>query len=169
MIIFTTVIGHNWHETQICGKHGDHVDFFSGYYYKNRTTVRHASTAQEIDITTLQQLAIGARLAPVAGAGADQDTESQISTIKPGHAARQQARRPAANWKNKHAVIDAINELLEELDNITQSITVQGVEHLHANEVILTLGMSHTTAAFLKEAVRKREFQVCIGGGQGWI
>ncbi len=31
---------------------------------------------------------------------------------------------------------------------------------MHANEVILTLGRSHTTEAFLKEAAKKREFQV---------
>lgn len=37
---------------------------------------------------------------------------------------------------------------------------LQGVEHLHANEVILTLGMSDTTYAFLREASKKREFQV---------
>ncbi|KAF5838469.1 eukaryotic initiation factor [Dunaliella salina] len=41
----------------------------------------------------------------------------------------------------------------------------QGVEHLHANEVILTLGMSDTTYAFLREAARKREFQVVVAEG----
>jgi hypothetical protein len=37
---------------------------------------------------------------------------------------------------------------------------LQGVEHIHANEVILTMGMSDTTYAFLREAAKKREFQV---------
>uniref|UniRef100_A0A7S3R8N0 Translation initiation factor eIF2B subunit beta n=1 Tax=Dunaliella tertiolecta TaxID=3047 RepID=A0A7S3R8N0_DUNTE len=69
------------------------------------------------------------------------------------------------NWKAKHKLIEDINELLEELDNITSSITSQGVEHLHANEVILTLGMSDTTYAFLREAARKREFQVVVAEG----
>ncbi len=32
-------------------------------------------------------------------------------------------------------VIDAVNELIDELDNIQGSITTQGVEHIHANEV----------------------------------
>jgi len=44
---------------------------------------------------------------------------------------------------------------------------MQGVEHLHANEVILTLGMSDTTYAFLREAARKREFQVRLCGHVG--
>ena len=36
----------------------------------------------------------------------------------------------------------------------------QGVEHIHANEVILTFGMSETVLLFLKEAAKKRSFQV---------
>ena len=38
-------------------------------------------------------------------------------------------------WPGKQNVIDAINELIEELDNIQTAITAQGVEHIHANEV----------------------------------
>ena len=38
----------------------------------------------------------------------------------------------------------------------------QAVEHIHANEVILTFGMSETTLLFLKEAAKKRNFQVCL-------
>ncbi len=38
----------------------------------------------------------------------------------------------------------------------------QGVEHLHSNEVILTLGHSATACAFLVEAAKKREFQVSV-------
>ena len=40
------------------------------------------------------------------------------------------------------------------------SAVVQAVEHIHANEVILTMGMSETTLLFLKEAAKKRSFQV---------
>ncbi len=51
---------------------------------------------------------------------------------------------------------------------------VQGVEHIHANEVILTMGMSDTTYAFLREASKKREFQVaartfCIWRCTEWV
>ena len=36
----------------------------------------------------------------------------------------------------------------------------QAVEHIHANESILTFGMSDTVLAFLLEAAKKRDFQV---------
>ena len=38
---------------------------------------------------------------------------------------------------------------------------LQAGDHIHANEVILTFGMSNTTLLFLKEAAKKRDFQVC--------
>ncbi len=38
----------------------------------------------------------------------------------------------------------------------------QAVEHIHANESILTFGMSDTVLAFLLEAAKKRDFQVCM-------
>lgn len=37
---------------------------------------------------------------------------------------------------------------------------MQAVEHIHANESILTFGMSDTVLAFLLEAAKKRDFQV---------
>ena len=40
-------------------------------------------------------------------------------------------------WKGRHAVLDAINELLEELDGMLQLICDQALEHVHSNEVRL--------------------------------
>ncbi|KAJ9514734.1 hypothetical protein QJQ45_028387 [Haematococcus lacustris] len=135
------------------------------------------------------------------GQGHEGEAESQATTAKGGAA---KGKKAVHNWKAK--IIDAINELLEELEHITTSITrrwvyaaapavvtvlllgvvmelvvevalvvkvvmvvmvvvMQGVEHLHTNEVILTLGMSQTTYAFLREAARKREFQVVVAEG----
>ena len=37
---------------------------------------------------------------------------------------------------------------------------LQASEHIHANEVILTAGFSQTVLLFLKEAAKKRDFQV---------
>lgn len=42
------------------------------------------------------------------------------------------------------------------------SCAAQAHEHIHANEVILTFGVSETTLLFLKEAAKKRSFQVSI-------
>lgn len=39
---------------------------------------------------------------------------------------------------------------------------MQALEHIHSNEVIMTIGYSHTVEAFLKEAARKRKFQVIV-------
>lgn len=39
-------------------------------------------------------------------------------------------------------------------------MSIQAGDHIHANEVILTFGMSNTTLLFLKEAAKKRDFQV---------
>jgi translation initiation factor 2B subunit (eIF-2B alpha/beta/delta family) len=57
------------------------------------------------------------------------DTESITSTMR-------RKVKGTPQWKRKQQVIEAINELIEELDNIQTSITIQGVEHIHAKEVI---------------------------------
>ncbi|XP_025057521.1 translation initiation factor eIF-2B subunit beta [Alligator sinensis] len=59
-------------------------------------------------------------------------------------------------------VIEAINELLIELEGTMENIAMQALEHIHSNEVIMTIGYSHTMEAFLKEAARKRKFQVIV-------
>jgi translation initiation factor eIF-2B subunit beta len=49
------------------------------------------------------------------------------------------------------------NSCLQEIDG---NIAQQAAEHIHANEVILTFGASNTVTLFLKEATKKRNFQV---------
>ncbi|KAL3162511.1 hypothetical protein ABBQ32_010168 [Trebouxia sp. C0010 RCD-2024] len=68
-------------------------------------------------------------------------------------------------WKRKALVIEQINELIDELDEIDGNIALQAGDHIHANEVILTFGMSNTTLLFLKEAAKKRDFQVVVAEG----
>ena len=102
-----------------------------------------------------------------AGAGAGNVTpsvdDSAPSTTAGGR--QQQRKGKGPQWSRKQMVIEAINELIDELEGIQSAITVQGVEHIHAKEVILTLGMSETTLNFLKEASKKREFQVVVAEG----
>uniref|UniRef100_A0AAZ1WY14 Translation initiation factor eIF2B subunit beta n=1 Tax=Oreochromis aureus TaxID=47969 RepID=A0AAZ1WY14_OREAU len=59
-------------------------------------------------------------------------------------------------------VIEAINELLTELEGTTDNIAMQALEHIHSNEVIMTIGRSRTVEAFLKDAARKRKFHVIV-------
>ncbi|MBV95608.1 Translation initiation factor eIF-2B subunit beta, partial [Eschrichtius robustus] len=44
----------------------------------------------------------------------------------------------------------------------TENIAAQALEHIHSNEVIMTIGFSRTVEAFLKEAARKRKFHVIV-------
>ena len=62
----------------------------------------------------------------------------------------------------RQAVIDGINELAEELDNLYTPIAKQAEHHIHANEVILTMGDSKTVNEFLKAAAKRRRFEVIV-------
>ncbi|KAL4613165.1 translation initiation factor eIF-2B subunit beta [Arapaima gigas] len=61
----------------------------------------------------------------------------------------------------KANVIEAINELLIELDGTTDNIAMQALEHIHSNEVIMTIGRSRTVETFLK-AAHTRKFHVIV-------
>jgi translation initiation factor 2B subunit (eIF-2B alpha/beta/delta family) len=47
-------------------------------------------------------------------------------------------------------------------EGTTENIAAQALEHIHSNEVIMTIGFSRTVEAFLKEAARKRKFHVIV-------
>eukprot|EP00958_Prasinococcus_capsulatus_P008170 scaffold779_cov355-Prasinococcus_capsulatus_cf.AAC.2 len=68
-------------------------------------------------------------------------------------------------YRLKHNVIECINELIDDLDTIKATIAEQAIEHIHANEVVLTLGYSELVLTFLKEAGKKRQFQVFVAEG----
>eukprot|EP00898_Chlorokybus_atmophyticus_P002746 jgi/Chlat1/3472/Chrsp23S03674 len=72
-------------------------------------------------------------------------------------------RKP--QWKLKHNVIERLNELIDEVEQIHLQIAEQAIEHIHANEVILTMGRSRTVSYFLREAAKKRTFQVVVAEG----
>ncbi|CAH3044422.1 unnamed protein product [Porites evermanni] len=65
----------------------------------------------------------------------------------------------------KATVIDALNELLTELESSAYNIATQALEHIHSNEVIMTIGKSRTVEEFLKNAARKRKFSVIVAEG----
>jgi len=67
-------------------------------------------------------------------------------------------RRKVANLKSK--VMESIEELTTELETASEEIANQALEHIHAREVILTLGRSRTVEMFLKHAAKERKFQV---------
>ncbi|XP_072019569.1 translation initiation factor eIF2B subunit beta-like isoform X2 [Amphiura filiformis] len=68
--------------------------------------------------------------------------------------------KPCTNLKGR--VIEIINELLAELESSADSIASQALEHIHSNEVIMTMGKSRTVRRFLLNAARKRKFHVIV-------
>ncbi|CAI5534293.1 unnamed protein product [Closterium sp. Naga37s-1] len=75
------------------------------------------------------------------------------------------ATAAAAERKLKHVVIERINDLLEEIDNHQSQLADQALEHIHQNEVILTMGFSDTLLLFLLEARKRRSFHVVVAEG----
>lgn len=90
------------------------------------------------------------------GGGASERTSLEIS------ASSLEIRRSKKqrNWPAKSKVLELLNELLEEMDLSEHAIVSSAQQHIHANEVILTFGLSQTTLNFLKHAAQKRKFQV---------
>ncbi|KAJ3133519.1 Translation initiation factor eIF-2B subunit beta [Physocladia obscura] len=62
----------------------------------------------------------------------------------------------------KNNVIDAIKEMTDEIENSVANISSQALEHIHSNEIIMTLGMDAAVERFLKEAAKLRKFQVIV-------
>ncbi|KAL9232873.1 hypothetical protein vseg_007936 [Gypsophila vaccaria] len=76
------------------------------------------------------------------------------------------ADKSSRSRKLKHDVIEAVNELIQDISTCHEQIAEQAVEHIHQNEVILTLGRSRTVMEFLCAAKeKKRSFRVFVAEG----
>ncbi|CAL5381614.1 unnamed protein product [Camellia sinensis] len=76
------------------------------------------------------------------------------------------ADKNSRSRKLKHIVIEAVNELIQDIGTCHEQIAEQAVEHIHQNEVILTLGNSRTVMEFLCAAnEKKRSFRVFVAEG----
>jgi len=62
----------------------------------------------------------------------------------------------------KERVFEIIEELLMENEAACEEISKQAIEHIHANEIIMTIGRSRTVENFLKFAAKNRKFQVIV-------
>lgn len=66
----------------------------------------------------------------------------------------------------KQAIMEAIQEIITDLELLHRSINDQATNHIHAGEIILTYGRSKTIEEFLKFAANKgRQFQVVVCEG----
>ncbi|CAG0891139.1 unnamed protein product [Cyprideis torosa] len=65
----------------------------------------------------------------------------------------------------KDDLLDALAELQMEIELSISNIAAQALEHIHADEVIMTLGFSQTVLEFFVQAAKKRKFRVIIAQG----
>ncbi|RGB31248.1 hypothetical protein C1646_792279 [Rhizophagus diaphanus] len=64
------------------------------------------------------------------------------------------------NWEP--TIISELQELINELENMYVNIADQAMEHIHSNEIIMTVGKSRTVEMFLKTAAKKRKFSIVV-------
>ncbi|XP_015592155.1 translation initiation factor eIF-2B subunit beta [Cephus cinctus] len=69
----------------------------------------------------------------------------------------------------KSSLIEHINEFEAELETCSENITQQASEHIHSNEIIMTLGRSRLVEEFFKKAAATREFEVIIAEGAPFL
>lgn len=65
----------------------------------------------------------------------------------------------------KQLIIQGVNEIIEELETVTDTLAQQSLEHIHSNEIIMTVGRSKAVEKFLLSAAKKRQFQVIVAEG----
>ena len=62
----------------------------------------------------------------------------------------------------KPVVVQAIQEMLDELEAVSENISKDARDHIHSGEVILTLGHSRTAESFFRAAAKDRKFTVIV-------
>lgn len=65
----------------------------------------------------------------------------------------------------KSALIEHIKEFEVELETCEENITQQASEHIHSNEIIMTIGKSQLVEEFFKRAAATRTFEVIVAEG----
>ena len=86
--------------------------------------------------------------------------ESLQKMLKSGDSSASDYKKQVADLKER--VFEIIDELLMELDSASEEISKQALEHIHANEIVLTIGRSRTVERFLKFAAKTRKFSVIV-------
>ncbi|XP_077290860.1 eukaryotic translation initiation factor 2B subunit beta [Arctopsyche grandis] len=87
-------------------------------------------------------------------------TNSLEGIVRPNDEAATSYRKNVPNLKE--TVLEHISEFQIELETCLESIASQATEHIHSNEIILTLGASRLVESFLKRAAQKRQFHVLV-------
>lgn len=93
--------------------------------------------------------------------GSDVDEEEEDTASEPEDR-NLSKKRKAGVYQLKPLLIQAIQELIDELDTVDTNIAKDARDHIHSGEVIFTLGYSKTVESFLKAAAKDRKFTVIV-------
>ncbi len=85
---------------------------------------------------------------------------SSRSSPAPGSPRGTATPHPVSSNDIRQEVIEGIGEIVDELEQSDEQIASYALEHIHANEVILTYSSSTTVQRFLLKAASKRKFTV---------
>ncbi|KAJ1497957.1 Translation initiation factor eIF-2B subunit beta [Coelomomyces lativittatus] len=70
--------------------------------------------------------------------------------------------KPLLTNVSKSLFVQTVNEMIDEMKTLHESIAAYSIAHIHSNEIILTCGSSTTTESFFLQAAKKRQFQVIV-------
>ncbi|KAG8835362.1 GCD complex subunit gcd7 [Serendipita sp. 399] len=74
-----------------------------------------------------------------------------------------QSTKPTKSAQSiRPALISAIEEVMDELETVLDNVSGTAKDHIHSDEIVLTLGMSRTIEAFLKKAALDRKFTTLV-------
>ncbi|KAF7778546.1 hypothetical protein Agabi119p4_2891 [Agaricus bisporus var. burnettii] len=62
----------------------------------------------------------------------------------------------------KPVLMEALQDVLDELETVYDNVSKNAKDHIHSDEIVLTLGMSKTVEAFLKSAAHHSNFTVIV-------
>jgi len=62
----------------------------------------------------------------------------------------------------KPVLMEAIQDVLDELETVYDNVSKSAKDHIHSDEIILTIGQSTTVETFLKAAAHSRNFTVIV-------
>jgi translation initiation factor eIF-2B subunit beta len=65
----------------------------------------------------------------------------------------------------KPVLMEAIQDVLDELDTVYDNVSKNAKDHIHSDEIILTIGWSKTVEAFLKAAAHYHKYTVIVAEG----
>ncbi|KDN35319.1 nagb/rpia/CoA transferase-like protein [Tilletiaria anomala UBC 951] len=100
------------------------------------------------------------------GAGEDAtmapSTSASTSTVATKNILAQQGKVRLIAHQIKPLLIQAIQDLLDELETVNSNVARDARDHIHSGELVLTMGRSRTVEAFLKAAAKDRKFTVIV-------